>query len=191
MRFPLSGRLTWMAGFACLLALIGLGCQGISSPSFSGGSSSALSGPGSAASPYGGNAILLTEVPGSVPAGGRAIYNAVQTGKPGTNTFVATINVTGGPPDTDLYLQLVGDVLPATRGDGVCNPASFPNPPRGLRILHTSPDGAGAVNGVSVVPEGAFFGAFEPGVKTDFKYRLVNLAQTFDLRSDCIVLTGK
>jgi hypothetical protein len=41
------------------------------------------------------------------------------------------------------------------------------------------------------VVEGALFGAFESGVKSDFKYRLVSLDQTFDLRSPCVVLTGK
>jgi hypothetical protein len=145
-------------------------------------------------SPFGTNAIRLTEVPGSVPAGGVGTINATQTAEPGTNDFEVTINVHGGPPNTDLYFQVVSDFLPATRGDGVCPPA-FPNPPIHVGgddgIIHTSPGGAGSTHAKFSIPEGAFFGSLEPGVMRDVKLRLVDLAQTFDLQSDCIVQTGK
>ena len=133
----------------------------------------------------------LTEVSGSVPTGGTGIVNDPQTGEPGFNNFEVTVNVHGGPPDTDLYFQFVGDIDPATRGDGVC-PAPFPNPPANtIAVLHTSAGGAASAHIKFEVPEGAFFGVFDPGVKSDFKWRVVNLAQSFDLRTPCVVLTGK
>jgi hypothetical protein len=129
-----------------------------------------------------------------MPAGSTGTLNVTQTGKPGFNNFEATVDVHGAPPDTDLYFQIVGDVLPATRGDGIC-PASFPNPPAHSGgddgILHTSAGGAASTHIKFEVPEGAAFGAFDSGVKSDFKWRVVNLAQTLDLRTPCVVLTGK
>ena len=41
------------------------------------------------------------------------------------------------------------------------------------------------------VPEGFFDGTFDPGEQADFKWRVVNSAQTFDLQTPCVVLTGK
>lgn len=194
--FLRSSRRRWTLSFAWLLALAGVACQGNpGGPLGPSASSGPLSGPRSAVSPYGPHGVSLTGVPSSVPARGTGILNITQTGEPGFNNFEVTINVHGGPPDTDLYFQIVGDVAPATRGDGVCNPASFPNPPihagGDAGILHTSPGGAGATHVHFEILEGAVLGAFESGVKSDFKYRVVSLAQTFDLRSPCVVLTGK
>jgi hypothetical protein len=189
-----SRRMTRRFSLISFLAVATAACQGnTTGPISPSGSSPVASGPGSAASPYGGHAVPLTEVPGSVPAGGTGTINATQTNR--ANDFEVTINVHGAPPDTDLYFQILGDVAPATRGDGVCNPAPFPAPPihAGLDdgIIHTSAGGAGATHITFVIPEGGVLGAFEPGVKSDFKYRVVNLAQTFDLRSPCVVFTGK
>jgi hypothetical protein len=143
-----------------------------------------------AASPYGGGAIPLTEVSGSVPRGGAGILNDIQTGKPGFDNFEVTLNVHGAPPDTDLYFQFSGDVFPGTRGDGVCPP--FPAPPGNtLQVLHTSAGGTVSAHVKFPVPEGAFFGGFDSDVQSDFAWRVVNLSQTFDLRTLCIVLTGK
>jgi hypothetical protein len=118
----------------------------------------------------------------------------VQTGTPGTNNFEFTINVHGAPPDTDLYFQIRGDTAPATRGDGVCLPG-FPDPPAhaggDAGIIHTSRGGSGATHIKIPIVEGGAAGAFERGVASDFKYRLVNDDQTFDLRTACIVFTGK
>ena len=184
----LSTRMS--AGLCFAWLLLAAACQGTTTGPSSPSASSIAS---SAVSPYGGHAVPLTEVPGSVPAGGTGILNATQTNQ--DNNFEVTINVHGAPPDTDLYFQIVGDVAPATRGDGVCNPAPFPAPPlhAGLDdgIIHTSAGGAGATHVKFVIPDGGVLGAFEPGVKSDFKYRVVNLAQTFDLRSPCVVFTGK
>jgi hypothetical protein len=192
-----------MASFVCSLAIVGLGCQGNTSgplsPSGPSGTLSGLASPNgsesiSTLSSRGTNAVRLTEVAGSVPAGGAGIVNATQTAEPGTNDLEVTINVHGGPADTDLYFQALQDVRPATRGDGVC-PGVFPAPPTHAGgddgIIHTSPGGAGSTHVKFSFPEGAPFGGLEPGVLRDTKYRLVNLAQTFDLRSDCIVQTGK
>ena len=185
-------RLTRGLGFAVFLALTGVACQGNL-----GGPVSPSASPiyGTAASPYGGEALRLTEVTGSVPAGGAGIMSATQTNEPGANNFQVAVNVHGAPPDTDLYFQIVGDTAPATRGDGVCNPAAFPNPPAHAGgadgILHTSAGGAASTHIVFSITEGANLGAFDSGVRSDFKYRVVNLARTFDLRSPCTVLMGK
>jgi hypothetical protein len=189
-----TGQITRRLSVISLLAVTIGACQGnTTGPVSPSGSNSVASGPGSAASPYGGHAVPLIEVAGSVPAGGTGTINATQTNR--ANDFEVTINVHGAPPDTDLYFQIVGDVAPATRGDGVCSPASFPAPPIHAGgddgIIHTSAGGAGATHVTFVIPDGGILGAFEPGVKSDFKYRVVNLAQTFDLRSPCVVFTGK
>lgn len=163
----------------------------IAGPSSASSSWSRLSGSGLAGSPYGGHAVPLIGMPGSVPAGGGGILNDTQTGEPGFNNFEVTVNVHGGPSDTDLYFQFVGDVLPPTRGDGVC-PAPFPAPPANtIAVIRTSAGGSGRAHVKFEVPEGAFAGAFDSGVKADFKWRIVDLAQTFDLQTPCIVLTGK
>jgi hypothetical protein len=156
----------------------------------SSGASSATSRMDVAGSPYGGNAIPLIEVSGSVPTGGSGTLNDPQTGEPGSNNFEVTVNMHGGPPNTDLYFQFVGDVVPESRGDGSC--PAFPDPPANtIRILHTSPGGTVSTHVKFGVPEGAFFGAFDSGVKSDFAWRVVNVSQTFDLRTPCVVLTGK
>ena len=41
------------------------------------------------------------------------------------------------------------------------------------------------------VPEGAFFGTFDSGEHADFRWRVVNATGTFDVRTPCVVLTGK
>jgi hypothetical protein len=152
---------------------------------------SAVPATGSAASPYGGHAVPLTEVAGSVPVGGRGTLNDTQTAEPGFNNFELDVSVHGGPPDTDLYFQFVGDVNPATRGDGKC-PDPFPNPPGNtIAVMRTSAGGSASTHVKFEVPEGAFLGTFDSGVKSDFKWRVVNLEQTFDLRTSCVVLTGK
>lgn len=180
---------------ACCLSLVGASCQGITGdPVSPSAMSSAPSGPATAASPYGGNALPLVEVAGSIPAGGSGIVNVTQTATPGTNNFEFAVNVHGAPPDTDLYFQIRGDVAPATRGDGVC-PPGFPIPPThaggDAGIIHTTQGGSGSTHIKLPVAEGGALGAFEPGVASDFNYRVVNLAQTFDLRTACIVFIGK
>jgi len=184
------GPLLW--GAVAFLGLVAAACEenvgGPAAPS-----ASAAFPPFVEAVSYGGQGIHLTEVPGSVPPGASGVLNDTQTGTPGFNNFEVTIDVHGGPPDTDLYFQFVGDVDSATRGDGVC-PGSFPAPPgptNSIRVLHTSAGGTASAHVKFPVPEGAFGGAFDSGVKVDFKWRVVNAAQTFDLRTSCVVLTGK
>jgi hypothetical protein len=46
-------------------------------------------------------------------------------------------------------------------------------------------------HGIRPVPEGVFGGAFDSDVKVDFKWRVVNATQAVDLRTACVVLTGK
>jgi hypothetical protein len=41
------------------------------------------------------------------------------------------------------------------------------------------------------IPEGVFGGAFDCGEKVGFKWRLANSTQAFELRTPCVVLTGK
>src|SRR5688500_14789326 len=168
------GRTTRGLSLTTLLAIASVACQGNTTGPVSPSASSPVSGPGSAASPYGGHAVPLIEVQGSVPGGGTGTVNATQTNR--ANDFEVTINVHGAPPDTDLYFQIVGDVAPATRGDGQCSPAPFPAPPihAGLDdgIIHTSAGGAGATHVKFVIPEGGILGAFEPGVESEFKYRV-------------------
>jgi hypothetical protein len=136
-----------------------------------------------------GSAGVLSQS-GSVPEGGGGTLNDVQTGQPGFNNFEVTVNVHGAPPDADLVFQFSGDVFPATRGDGECPP--FPAPPgNAIGVLHTTPGGTVAAHVKFPVPDGAFFGGFDSGVQSDFAWRIVNLAQTFDLRTPCVVLTGK
>lgn len=178
-------------GIAGLLAIAFSGCQGNIAPTAPTAVTGAFA-PGTHAS-YGGQAVPLTEVAGSIPAGAAGIVNDIQTREPGFNNFEFTVSVHGGPADTDLFLQFVGDIDPATRGDGVC-PGAFPSPPgpgNSIRILHTSVGGAASAHIKFEVPEGVFGGAFDSGEKVDFKWRLVNSTQTFELRTPCVVLTGK
>ena len=185
-------RSTRLLGLAASLVVFTIACQsniaGPAAPSPSG----ATSGPGLAASPGGGHAIRLVAEPGSVPPGGSGMLNGTETSR--ANDFEVTVNVHGAPPDTDLYFQIVGDLLPATRGDGVC-PGTFPSPPVHAGgddgILHTSAGGSASTHIKFPIAEGGALGAFEPGVKSDFKYRVVSGDGTFDLRSECVVLTGK
>lgn len=178
-------------GLAALLGLAVAGCQGTTGSPTAPSISIAALRPDVAALSFGGHAVPLTEVTGSVPAGGAGTLNDTQTNKPGFNNFEVTVNVHGGPPDTDLYLQFVADIDPATRGDGVC-PTPFPAPPAStINVLHTSAGGTASAHVKFVVPEGVFGGAFDSGVSVDFRWRVVNLAQTFDLRTPCVVLTGK
>jgi hypothetical protein len=155
-------------------------------------SGSRLSSLSADTSPFGGTGIPLIEVSGSVPSGGAGVLNDPQTATPGYDTFELTVNVHGGPPDTDLFFQFAADIFPGTRGDSVC--PGFPSPPdpgNSIRTLHTSAGGAVAAHIRFPVPAGAFGGAFDAGVKSDFAWRVVNLTETFDLRTPCIVLTGK
>ena len=178
---------------ASLLGIAVSGCQGeFGGPTAPTAALGAFA-TGAARAVSGGEAVPLTEVAGSVPAGGSGMLNDIQTRQPGLNNFEFTVNVHGGPPDTDLFFQFVGDIDPATRGDGVC-PEAFPSPPgpgNSIRILHTSVGGAASAHIKFEVPEGVFGGAFDSGEKVDFKWRLVNSTQTFELRTPCVVLTGK
>ena len=143
-----------------------------------------------AGSPYGGAGIPLIPEPDSVPGKGGGRVNNPQTAEPGFNNFELNVNVHGGPPDTDLFFQFVADVVPGTRGDGAC--PEFPPPPANtIGVLHTSAGGAAAAHLKFEVPEGAFLAAFDSGVKSDWRWRVVNSTQTFDLRTPCVVLTGK
>ena len=179
-------------GIAGLLAIAFSGCQGSIAPTAPTVVTGAFAAGGTRTS-YGGQAVPLTEVAGSIPAGGAGIVNDIQTSERGFNNFEFTVNVHGGPADTDLFFQFVGDIDPATRGDGVC-PGSFPSPPgpgNSIRILHTSAGGAASAHIKFEIPEGVFGGAFDSGESVDFKWRLVNSTQTFELRTPCVVLTGK
>jgi hypothetical protein len=151
-------------------------------------------GPGSqvglTGSPYGGNGVPLVAVAGSIPPGGSGRLNDPQTNVPGFNNFELNVNVHGGPPDTDLIFQFTADIVPGTRGDGSC--PAFPElPAGGIGILHTSSGGSASGHLKFEVPEGVFFGAFDSGVKSDWQWRVVNADQTFELRTPCVVLTGK
>lgn len=141
-----------------------------------------------AQSPYGGQGVPLIPEAGSVPAGAGGTLNDTQTGKPGFNSFELNVTVHGGPPNTDLLFQFVGDIDPATRGDGVCPaiPPAFT-----IGVLHTSEGGSASAHIKFPVPEGAFAGTFDAGEHADFRWRVVNESQTFDLRTPCVVLTGK
>jgi hypothetical protein len=179
-----------------MLALLGTavaGCQGTTDSPTAPSLSVGAFGSGGTAASFGGHGVPLTEVPGSVPAGGAGILNDTQTDQPGFNNFELNVSVHGGPPDTDLFFQFAADVDPVTRGDGVC-PGSFPSPPgagNAIAVLHTSAGGAASAHVKFKVPEGFFGGAFDSGVKVDFKWRLVNATQTFAVQTPCVVLTGK
>ena len=179
-----------------MLALCGAAvaaCRGTAgSPTAPSVSVGAFGSDGTTAS-FGGHGVPLTELAGSVPAGGAGLLNDTQTGQPGFNNFELNVSVHGGPADTDLFFQFVGDADPTTRGDGVC-PGAFPSPPgpgNAIAVLHTSAGGAASAHVKFEVPEGAFGGAFDSGVKVDFKWRLVNAAQTFGVQTPCVVLAGK
>jgi hypothetical protein len=147
---------------------------------------------GSPGSPFGTNAIELTEVAGSTPAGGRGKVNVIPTGVPGFNNFEFTVIVHGGPAAADLYFQLRGDtgLTGGQQADGVCQRATtWPAPPASLanQVLHTSPTGMGVLH-VSLETTSPFF---DPGVMSDFMYRVVDFDQTFELRSACVQFTGQ
>jgi hypothetical protein len=175
---------------AVLFGVAAGGCQGnVVNPTAP--TVSSMLAPGTTTSAYGGQAVALIAMPGSLPAGGSGIINDPQTAQPGFNNFQLTVTVHGGPPDTDLFFQFVADIARATRGDGVC-PTSFPDPPANtIQVLHTSPGGTATAHIKFGVPEGFFDGTFDSGEKADFKWRVVNSAQTFDLQTPCVVLTGK
>ena len=173
-------RFVRAASLAVAVGVGAAGCQG------TGGSPIAPSvSTGLALSPYGGMGVPLIPEPGTT-GGGR--LNDPQIGKPDWNSFELNLNVHGAPPDADLFLQFVADIDPATRGDGVCPPMppAFP-----LGVLHTSAGGTVSTHIKFPVPEGAFFGAFDSGEQADFRWRVVNATGTFDVRTPCVVLTGK
>ena len=179
----LQVRLLGMAGMAAALGITLAGCGGNgASPAAPSMSVSPLA---TAASPYGGSGVPLIPEPGSV-GGGR--LNDPQVGTPGLNSFELNIAVHGAPPDVDLFLQFVADIEPGTRGDGVCPamPPAFP-----LGVVHTSAGGTVSTHIKFPVPEGAFGGTFDSDQHADFRWRVVNATGTFDLRTPCVVLTGK
>ena len=145
---------------------------------------------GLAGSPYGGSGVPLVAVAGSILPGAAGRLNDPQAAEPGFNNFELNVNVHGGPPDTDLHFQFTADIVPGSRGDGSCS--AFPElPANRIGILHTSPGGSASAHFKFEVPEGVFFGAFDSGVSSDWQWRVVNLEQTFELQTPCIVLTGK
>ena len=139
-----------------------------------------------AASPYGGSGVPLIPQPGTTGGG---TLNDPQVGTPGLNSFELNVAVHGAPPDTDLYFQFTADIDPATRGDGNCPP--FVDPAFTIAVLHTSAGGAARAHVKFPVPEGAFFGTFDSGEHADFRWRVVNDSHSFDVRTPCVVLTGK
>ena len=143
-------------------------------------------------SPFGTNALELTEVTGSTPAGGGGIVNVIPTGQPGFNNFQFTVVVRGAPADTDLYFQLRGDtgLTGGQQADGICQrAATWPAPPTSLlsEVLHTSPAGTGVLH-VFLENTSPFF---DSGVESDFMYRVVDSTQMFQLRTECVTFTGK
>jgi hypothetical protein len=188
-------RKTALFGFAAGLALNAACTRDASSPATPSVGSPLMSlaaEGGTPGSPFGTNAMELTEVEGSTPAGGSGMVSVIQTGKPGTNDFEMTVNVHGAPPDVDLYFQIRGDNgLPGgQQNDGICQrAATWPSPPVSVlnQVLHTSPGGSGALH--LFFPTNSPF--FEPGVTSDFMYRVVNFSRTFELRSACVSFTGK
>jgi hypothetical protein len=152
-----------------------------------------------AASPFGGNANPLVETANSNPKGGAGMVNVTQTATPDTNNFEVQIDVHGAPADEDLYVQISVDAgLGVAQADGTCNRATqlgFPNPPThaggDAGIFHTSAGGSGSTHIKFVLAEGVAGGAFDEGARVDIMYRVVNLAQSFDLRTACFQLLGK
>ena len=147
---------------------------------------------GSPGSPFGTNAVELAEVAGSTPAGGRGRVSVIPTGVRGFNNFELTVVVHGAPPDADLYFQLRGDtgLTGGQQADGVCQrAATWPAPPVSVlnQVLHTSPTGMGALH-LRLETTSPFF---DPGVTSDFMYRIVNFNQAFELRSACVQFTGQ
>ena len=205
-----AGQLTCALTFIALFGLVGIGCESTAgnptSPSTVVGSASSASNLISssfrpAASPYGGNAHPLIETPWSVPRGGGGMANSVPTAAPNTNVIEVTINVHGAPADTDLYFQIAHDAFLGPvpeRGDGVCDrvaQSGFPNPPLhaggDAGVIHTSSAGAGSTHIRFELPEGFSSGAYEPGVRLDSMFRVVNLTKTFELRTECLTLVMK
>jgi hypothetical protein len=189
-----SIRRLMSAGLVAVVAILA-GCVGdVASPNAPTGTAAigvlAAQG-GKPGSPFGTNALALSEVTGSMPAGGSGIVNVIPTGQPGANNFQITVNVHGAPPDTDLYFQIRGDTgLPGQQDDGICQrAATWPAPPTSLlnQVLHTSAGGAGALH-VSLPTTTP---GFDSGVTSDFMYRIVDFTQAFELRTACASFTGK
>jgi hypothetical protein len=187
------GSKVWL-GFAAVL-MFATGCgndAAFPAPSAVGALPELAAQGGSPGSPFGTNAVELTEVAGSTPAGGRGRVNVIPTGVPGFNNFEVTVIVHDAPPDADLYFQLRGDtgLTGGQQADGVCQRATtWPAPPVSVlnQVLHTSPTGMGALH-LRLETTSPFF---DPGVMSDFMYRLVNFDQTFELRSVCVQFTGQ
>jgi hypothetical protein len=204
-----TGQLISALTFISWLAFVGIACEtAVGNPTSASAITSASSASSLisssfdlAASPYGGNAHPLIEVPGSVPAGGGGMANSVPTATPETNVIEVAIDVHSAPPDTDLYFQIAHDAflgpVPA-RGDGMCDRVAqfgFPNPPLhaggDAGVLHTSPGGAASTHIKFELPEGLSSGAYEPGARLDQMFRVVNLTKTFELRTACMTLLMK
>jgi hypothetical protein len=68
-------------------------------------------------------------------------------------------------------------------------PATWPAPPVSVanEVLHTSAGGSGALH--VFVPTTSPF--FEPGVTSDFMYRIADFTQAFQLRTARVQFTGK
>lgn len=210
---PPVRRVTSASGLVLFIALIGTACQsslgtptsptgvGTSSASSASAGDGSFSMSGLGSSPYGGNGLPLLEVPGSIPAGGGGTANTVPTTSPNKDVIEATINVHGAPPDTDLYFQIRSDSFlgpVAARGDGVCHGVAqlgFLDPPYHVGgdagVIHTSSGGAASTHIKFEIPEGFAGGAFEPGASLDQMFRVVNLTQTFELRTACMTLLMK
>jgi hypothetical protein len=173
-------RFVWVVGLAAAAGVGAAGCQGGGRNPIAPNVATGLT-----LSPYGGMGVPLIPEPGTA-GGGR--LNDPQIGKPGWNSFELNISVHGAPADTDLFVQFVADIDPATRGDGVCPamPPAFP-----LGVVHTSAGGSVSTHVKFPVPEGAFFGTFDSGEQADFRWRVVNASGTFDVRTPCVVLEGK
>jgi hypothetical protein len=125
--------------------------------------------------------------------------NVTQTATPNTNNFEVEVAVHGAPADQDLYVQISVDAgLGSAQADGTCNRATtlgFPSPPvhadGDAGIFHTSRGGSGSTHIKFVLAEGIAGGAFDEGARVDIMYRIVNLSQSFELRTSCFQLLGK
>ena len=152
-----------------------------------------LASGGEPGSPFGTNALELVEMLVSTPAGGSGRVNVIPTGVPDFNNFEITVNVHGAPADTDLFFQIRGDIgspilPPGQQADGICqHAAAWPAPPVSLGVIDTSGGGAGVLH-LALETTNPFF---NPGVTTDFMYRVVDFGQAFELRTACAQFTGK
>jgi hypothetical protein len=204
------GHLKCALTFITLFGLVGIGCESTAgnptAPTAIVGSASSASNLaslpfGAAASPFGGNAHRLIEMPWSVPREGGGMATSVSTAAPNTNVIEVAINVHGAPADTDLYFQIAHDAFLGPvpeRGNRVCDRVArfgFPNPPLhaggDAGVIHTSSGGAGSTHITFELPEGFSSGAYEPGARLDQMFRVVNLTKTFELRTECMTLAMK